>query len=39
MDFFTVENGKRIFENNGETLQFEAWGENGVKTVCVSAPE
>jgi hypothetical protein len=35
MNFFTVENGKLIFENNGETLQIEAW----VKIVYVSAPE
>jgi alpha-D-xyloside xylohydrolase len=31
MDFFTAENGKLIFENNGETLQVEAWGENSLR--------
>ncbi|KRF42273.1 hypothetical protein [Paenibacillus sp. Soil787] len=31
-DFFTVEDGKLIFENNGETLQIEAWGENSLRT-------
>jgi alpha-D-xyloside xylohydrolase len=31
MNFFTAENGKLIFENNGETLQIEAWGENSLR--------
>ena len=31
MDFFTTANGKLIFENNGETLQIEAWGNNGLR--------
>lgn len=31
MKFFTDENGKLIFENNGETLQVEAWGENSLR--------
>ncbi|MDY7223275.1 hypothetical protein [Halalkalibacterium halodurans] len=32
MDFFTVANGKLIFENNGETLQIEAWDQNSLRT-------
>ena len=31
MNFFTVEHGKLIFENNGETLQIEGWGENSLR--------
>ena len=31
MDFFTADKGKLIFENNGETLQIEAWGENSLR--------
>lgn len=31
MDFFLIEDGKLIFENNGETLQIEAWGENSLR--------
>ena len=31
MEFFTAGNGKLIFENNGETLQIEAWGENSLR--------
>lgn len=30
MNFFTADNGKLIFENNGETLQIEASGENSL---------
>lgn len=31
MDFYSIEDGKLIFENNGETLQIEAWGENSLR--------
>ncbi len=31
MNFFTADKGKLIFENNGETLQIEAWGENSLR--------
>lgn len=31
MNFFTVEHGKLIFENNGESLQIEGWGENSLR--------
>ena len=31
MDFYSIEEGKLIFENNGETLQIEAWGENSLR--------
>jgi alpha-D-xyloside xylohydrolase len=31
MDFYSIEEGKLIFENNGETLQIEAWGENNLR--------
>ncbi|MDR3598390.1 TIM-barrel domain-containing protein [Clostridium sp.] len=31
MDFYFIEEGKLIFENNGETLQIEAWGENSLR--------
>lgn len=31
MDVFTVINNVLIFENNGETLQIEAWGDNSLR--------
>lgn len=31
MDFFTVTDNKLIFENNGEILQVEPWGENSLR--------
>lgn len=31
MNVFTADNGKLIFENNGETLQIEAWGGNSLR--------
>lgn len=31
MDFYSIEEGKLIFENNGETLEIEAWGESSLR--------
>jgi len=31
MDFFYEDNGKLIFQNDGETLQIEAWGKNSLR--------
>ena len=31
MNYLSIENNRLIYENNGETLQIEAWGDNSLR--------